>query len=118
MGNTTYAVPSRLHLLLTHENVSVTDTFVEGDEITLYALVRSLRSFVSPTYSDLNVFRSDTLFEDAKVVDFKSSVSGASYVLPGVNRSTAGHDIEENILSNSYYIVVPSRNQWSENSVV
>ena len=118
MGNTTYAVPSRLHLLLTHEHVSVTDTFVEDDNVTLYALVRSLRSYVSPKYSNLNVFQSDTLFEDSKVVDFKSSVSGASYVLPGVNRSSDGHDIEENILSNSYYIVVPSRNQWSINSIV
>ena len=81
-------------MLLTHENVSVTDTFVDGDEITLYALVRSLWSFVSPTYYDLNLFRSDILLEYSKLIDFKSSVSCASYVLPGFNRSYDEHDIE------------------------
>ena len=104
------SVPSRLCMLLSHKQALGN----HYEKNVLYALVNSLSSQKNSPYSDLKCWSSDKLYINSKVVLFEKSVSGPVYVLPGINRMCMDVDLKEDILSNDYYIVVPSRETWSD----
>jgi len=98
------ATPSRLLLWLSHKHPGT----VEKD---IFALVHSMRAEQTPKYSDLNVWKMDCLYEEAKVVSLDNSVAGPCFVLPGVSRR-ASSNIEDGTFSSSHYLVLPDRTTW------
>ena len=58
------------------------------------------------------------MFTKAKVVSYDTSVSGPTYILPGVDPTvpqtmmSKSSVIHENVLENTYYVAIPPRCEW------
>ena len=110
IANEDRSVASRLYMILSHQ--SMIDRNPDVKEI--FTLVQSLKNFITPRYSDLTCWHSDELYTSSKVVSFSRSISGPTFVLPSIYRNNQYSQIEENILSNEHYIVIPPRESWSD----
>jgi len=111
-GGTVDSVPSRLLLWLSYHNHTT-------DCRNVCALVHSMSQQKTPKYRYLKVWNGDKLFTDAKVVSYETSVSGPTYILPGVDptlpRTKVSEEssvIHENVLENSYFVAIPPRCKW------
>jgi hypothetical protein len=64
---------------------------------------------------NVDSWKGDRLYNGAKVVNYENSISGAAYVLPGIdpflvnvnNHSKKGKLILKNVIDNKYFVVIP-----------
>lgn len=110
-GSEMFSIPSRLLMLLSHSS-PIDES--NNSSLCLYALVHSLQHVTTSPYADLNVFKSDIIYHEPKVVDFNDSISGTAFVLPGIDRNSTVSSLHKDVCSNQYYVVVPKREDWCD----
>ena len=98
----------------------LTFTDPQSNEKCVYALTHSLANQNTPKWTMLDSWKGDRLYYGAKVVNYENSISGAAYVLPGIDpflvnvndRSKKGKLILKNVIDNKYFVVIPQRHDW------
>ena len=104
-GESTYSVPARVYLWMTWKTSNQTAS------LHIFGLTQSLTSWKTPSFSFLPCFGCENLHDEAKVVNFTTSIKSTAFVLPENNETTA-QELEENVEGNRTYVVIPPLNEW------
>ena len=104
IGCKTISILSHLLMLILHTQQTSRSI---NNYICLYALVYYLWSSTTPQYSDLDIFKGDRMYHEAKLFNFNNSISDTVFVLPTIERSSPFSSLKNNIFSNLYFVVLP-----------